>query len=238
MEALLAPRLSGGAGYVWNDNLGVQTRLSPKESRVFLITARRAEAADNKGIYMTTQKTPAYKEIAPRLFGLRESLGLSHEALAEKIGAAPELVAAYERGDREIPVSHLMDVAHVCGVNLTELLSGDDAHLQLYAVVKKGEGLSVTRRKDYDYKNLASRFSGRLMEPFLVRVPSKKREEVTLISHKGQEFSYVLEGRLELHLDQDITVLEPGDSIYFSSTIPHGLRGLDDKEAVFLSVII
>lgn len=187
---------------------------------------------------MTTEQSPAYKEIAPRLFGLRESLGLTVEELAARIKGDPELVASYERGEREIPVSHLMDVAHVCGVDLTELLAGRDAHLKNYTIVRDGEGLSVTRRKDYDYKNLASRLTGRLMEPFLVRVPPKEREEVTLIAHKGQEFSYVLEGRLELHLDKEIHVLEPGDSVYFSSTISHGLRGLDGKDAVFLSVII
>ncbi|MCC8194161.1 MAG: XRE family transcriptional regulator [Deltaproteobacteria bacterium] len=179
-----------------------------------------------------------YKEIAPRLFGLRESLGLTHAELAEKIGAGPELVAAYEKGDREIPVSYLMDVSHACGIDLTELLSGDEAHLQRYTVVRDGEGLSVTRRKDYDYKNLAFRFTGRLMEPFLVKVPPKEREEVNLIAHKGQEFSYMLEGRLEMHLGEDVLVLEPGDSIFFSSTIPHGLRGLDGRQAVFVSVII
>ncbi len=71
------------------------------------------------------EKTQMYKEIAPRLFGLRESLGMTHAELAQKISADPELVAGYEKGDREIPVSYLMDVAHACGVNLTELLSGD-----------------------------------------------------------------------------------------------------------------
>lgn len=184
------------------------------------------------------EKQQVYKEIAPRLFGLRESLGLSHAELAQKIGATAELVAGYEQGDREIPVSYLMDVSHACGVSLTELLAGEDAHLHHYTVVRDGEGLSVTRRKDYDYKNLAFRFTGRLMEPFLIRVPPKEREAVVLISHKGQEFSYILEGRLELHLDKDIVVLEPGDSVYFSSTIPHGLRGLDGRDAVFVSVII
>ncbi len=181
---------------------------------------------------------PRHKEVAPRLLALRESLGLTQHELAKQIEATAELVAKYESGETEIPVSYLMDVAHVCGVGLTDLLSGGQAHLQSYSLVRNGEGISVSRRKDYDYRNLASRFTGRLMEPFLVRVPPKKREEVTLIAHKGQEFSYLLEGRLEIHLKDDIQVMEPGDSIYFSSHIPHGLRGLDDKEAVFVSVII
>ena len=187
---------------------------------------------------MHEEQLPKYVEIAPRLFGLRESLGLDLEAFAARVGASAELVEGYEKGDREIPVSYLMDVAHACRIDLTEILSGDNAHLRKYAIVRVGEGSSVNRRMDYWYKNLATRMSGRLMEPFLIRVPPKKREEVTLVAHRGQEFSYMLEGRLELHLGDEIRVLEPGDSVYFSSTIPHGLRGLDDKEAVFVSVII
>ena len=187
---------------------------------------------------MTERKAKRHKETALRLLGLRDAMGLSRQELAAKIEATPELVAEYESGEKEIPVSFLMDVAHVCGVNLTELLSGSPAFLHNFTVVYKGEGQSTSRREDYDYWNLASRFSDRKMEPFLVRVPPKAREQIHMISHKGQEFSYMLEGRLELHLDKEMLILEPGDSVYFSSTIPHGLRGLDNKDALFVSVII
>ncbi len=187
---------------------------------------------------MEFRDVPPYKEIAPRLVGLRESLGLSQADLAAKVGAGEELVALYESGTQEIPVSFLMDTAHACGVDLTSLLSGRQAHLSGYTIVPKGQGLSVQRRKDYDYWNLAHNFAGRRMEPFLVRVPPKEREQVTFTSHKGQEFIYMLEGRLELHLDDKIKVLEAGDSAYYSSRIPHALRGLDGADALFLAVII
>ena len=187
---------------------------------------------------MTEKAAARYKDIAQRLRGLREGMDFTVEELSSKVDATPELVRQYESGESEIPVSFLMDVAHVCQVDLTELLSGGQAFLQSYTVVHSGEGTSTSRRKDYDYRSLASRFSGRYMEPFLVRVPPKEREQITCISHKGQEFSYMLEGRLELHLGGKMEILEPGDCVYFSSAIPHGLRGLDGKEAVFVSVII
>jgi transcriptional regulator with XRE-family HTH domain len=187
---------------------------------------------------MTNKSAMRYRDIAQRLRGLREGMDLTVRELAAKVGAAADLVELYESGESEIPVSFLMDVAHSCQVDLTDLLSGSQAFLQSYTVVRKGEGLASPRRKDYEYLSLASRFSGRLMEPFMVRVPPKGKDRVTCVSHKGQEFSYILEGRLELHLGGKIEILDPGDSIYFSSSIPHGLRGLDGKEAVFLCVII
>lgn len=180
----------------------------------------------------------AYKEIAPRLKELRDTVGLTVEELAEKTGTEVELVRSYESGEVEIPVSYLMNVAHECGVGLTVLVSGKEAHLTNYTLVRKGGGLSVDRRKDYDYKNLAPTFVGRRMEPFLIEVPPKKVSEMNYTSHRGQEFIYVLEGTLELRLDYNILVLSEGDSLYFDSRTPHALRGMDSKTARLLDVIL
>ncbi|OIO02310.1 MAG: DNA-binding protein [Desulfovibrionaceae bacterium CG1_02_65_16] len=180
----------------------------------------------------------AYKEIAPRLRGLRDAMDLSLSDLAAKTGVTTEQMAAYESGDIEIPVGFLMKVAQACHVDLTVLISGVEPHLKGYSLVRHGEGLSVERRKDYDYKSLAYRFSGRKMEPFLITVPPKKREDMTLITHSGQEFIHVMQGRLELLLGEDALALDPGDSLYFDSQTPHALRGLDDHHAVFLDVIL
>lgn len=180
----------------------------------------------------------AYKEIAPRLAGLRDAMDLSVEDMAARLGVDAESVAAYESGTMEIPVSYLFTVAQVCGVDLTVLISGSEAHLTSFSLVKDGEGLSVERRKDYDYKSLAYKFTGRKMEPFRIKVPPKGPGETKTVTHSGQEFIYMLEGRLELTLDGNPVVLEPGDSLYFSSHTPHSLRALDDKDAEFIDVII
>lgn len=185
---------------------------------------------------MTTQE--AYKDIAPRLRGLREAVDMSIEELAEQTGVTAEQAAVYESGSVEIPVSYLVSVAHVCGVDLTELLSGGEARLHSYSLVRKGKGLSVERRKDYDYKSLAYKFVGRRMEPFMVRVPPKEEENMNYTTHPGQEYIYMIEGRLEIRLEKNVEILEPGDSLYFSSHTPHAMRGLDGKEALFLDVIM
>jgi transcriptional regulator with XRE-family HTH domain len=179
----------------------------------------------------------AYKDIAPRLLGLREAVDMTVEELSEKIGVKPDTVALYEEGETEIPVSYLKDVATACGVDLTSLITGQEGHLHDYTLVRKGEGLSVERRVDYDYFNLAARFTNKKMEPFLVTVPAKDLNELTWNEHSGQEFIYLLEGKLEVWLDQKRHKLEAGDSIYFDSRIAHALRGLDGESATFLDVI-
>lgn len=180
----------------------------------------------------------AYKEIAPRLVGLRDAMDMSLEEMASRVGVEAELVEKYESGKEEIPVGYLLQVAQACGVDLTSLVSGGDAHLRSHCLVKKGKGLSVERRKDYDYKDLAYRFTGAKMKPFMIRVPAKSEDELSFNRHSGQEFVYMLEGRLELRLGDKVLELEEGDSIYFDSQNPHAMRGLDGKEAVFLDVIL
>ncbi|XPV76233.1 MAG: helix-turn-helix domain-containing protein [Desulfovibrio sp.] len=180
----------------------------------------------------------AYKEIAPRLVGLRDALDLSVEDMSEKTGMSVEKIKEYESGECEIPVGFLLKVSQACEIDLTVLISGEESRLSSYALVKKGEGLSVDRRKDYDYRSLGYKFTGRKMEPFHITVPPKAAEDVTLTQHNGQEFIYMLEGRLEVTLNKQVQVLEPGDSLYFDSLTPHGMRALEDKEAVFLDVIL
>ncbi|WP_045220709.1 helix-turn-helix domain-containing protein [Desulfonatronum thioautotrophicum] len=181
---------------------------------------------------------PPYAQIAPRLRGLREALDLTVEQMAARIESTPDKVALYESGTVEIPVSHLFQTAKSCGVDLTVLLSGGEAHLHNHALVRKGKGMSVDRRKDYAYKSLAYNFTGRRMEPFLVTVPPKDEQDLTFTEHAGQEFIHMLSGRLELRLGEQVLILEPGDSLFFTSRTPHALRGLDQAEAVFLDVII
>lgn len=181
---------------------------------------------------------PAYKDIAPRLRGLRDAMDMTVEDMAAQLGATADDVRRYESGECEIPVSYLFNVAQVFQVDLTVLISGKEAHLHTASLVRHGKGMSVERRKDYDYKSLAYRFVGRKMEPFVVTVPPKSKDALTFNEHPGQEFIYVLKGKLEITLGATAHVMEPGDSLYFTSRTPHALRGLDDQSAEFLDVII
>jgi quercetin dioxygenase-like cupin family protein len=66
--------------------------------------------------------------------------------------------------------------------------------------------------------------------------PDDKRKD-TANSHEGQEFNYVVEGRLELRIGGNKIILETGDSIMFNAKIPHGMRALDDKPVRFIAII-
>ena len=72
-------------------------------------------------------------------------------------------------------------------------------------------------------------------EPFEVTI--QPFDKIHLNSHSGQEFNYLLEGRVLIQLGDKQLIMNPGDSIFFNSTIPHGMIALDNQEATFLATI-
>jgi quercetin dioxygenase-like cupin family protein len=49
------------------------------------------------------------------------------------------------------------------------------------------------------------------------------------VAHEGEEFGFVLEGRLALRVGEESYELGPGDSYHFLATVPHGYE-TDEQE--------
>ena len=177
------------------------------------------------------------KQIAERLRGLRDSLDLTTNEVASKCGVSQTDYEKYESGESDIPMSLICEIAQTYGVETTALISGDDPHSLSYFVTRKGTGVSVERTKAYKYQSLAHGFRHAKAEPFEVTVEPCD-QPIHLNSHSGQEFNMVLEGTMLLQISgQDITLNE-GDSIYFDSIKPHGMKALNDKTVKFLAIVI
>ena len=74
------------------------------------------------------------------------------------------------------------------------------------------------------------------MEPCIVTEFAGPSEEFQLAKHDGQEFIYVLEGKLELTLGGKKFALNKGDAAYFLGEIPHGGKSLSKKFARTMNV--
>jgi quercetin dioxygenase-like cupin family protein len=98
--------------------------------------------------------------------------------------------------------------------------------------------VSVERRKEYKYQNLAYNFVHKKAEPFLVTVePDSDNSPIHFNSHPGQEFNYVLEGTLKIVINGHELILNEGDSLFFDSGANHGMKALNEKPAKFLAII-
>ena len=99
------------------------------------------------------------KQIAMRIKELREIYGLTIEELAQDLNISPQEYRTYEKGETDIPVSVLYGISNKFKVELTAILTGDEPKLNIYSLVRKGQGIKVNRRKEYDYQSLAYNFA-------------------------------------------------------------------------------
>ena len=177
-------------------------------------------------------------EIGVRLQALRNIEDISAEKMAELLKLSISEYLEYERGQQDFSFSFLFNAAKVLGVDIVDIISGETPKLTTCALVRKGEGYDIKRRDAYDYKHLAFTFSQKKSEPFLVTVEPNKNEEVVLHSHEGQEFDYMLAGKMEFHLDGISYELNEGDSVYYDSGIPHAMKAIGGKTLQFIAVVM
>ena len=178
------------------------------------------------------------KQVASRIRELREIFGATVPDLARAFQVPEADYHRFESGTVDIPVGILYQIAQRFGVELTTLLTGEEPRLRTYALTRAGQGVSVDRRQEYGYQSLAYNFIRKRAEPFLVTVQPEPEGQEHVNSHPGQEFHYVLEGTLRVRLDLHELVLEPGDSLYFDSSVPHSLAALNQAPARLLAVIL
>lgn len=179
------------------------------------------------------------RQIAARLRGLREVLELTGQEVADSCHLTVEEYKAMESGTQDISVSALQMIARRYDITLDVLMFGEEPKMNAYFLTRAGKGISVERTKAYKYEALASGFRDRKIDPFIVTVEPKDEEApMHLNSHSGQELNYILEGRLLLSVGGKEIILNPGDSLYFDSLQPHGMKALDDKPVRFLAAIM
>jgi uncharacterized cupin superfamily protein len=111
--------------------------------------------------------------------------------------------------------------------------------MNIFTVTRAGEGVEMERRKQYKYQSLARKFAHKKSEPFIVTIdPRMATGKSHEYSHPGQEFEYVLEGTLKIHIHDHEIILNAGDSIFFDSSYKHVMEALNDKPAKLLAVVM
>jgi len=178
------------------------------------------------------------KEIAARVKVLREIEEISVEALAKELGFEAPEYQAWETAQKEFPVGALVEIAARFKVDLSELISGAASKLKTFCVTRAGQAPEVSRRPMYGYWNLAFNFHRKKAEPFLVEAsPETENKPISLNTHPGQEFNYVLDGKLLISISGHDIELGPGDCVYYDSNEPHGMKALGGQAARFLAIV-
>ncbi len=179
--------------------------------------------------------------VGERLKTVRKDRNLSLTDVAQRTDLAVSLLEEIESGELTPPLGTVIKLAKALDLKMGYFISGED-NLP-HTIVRKHDRKVISRYDSqkgkhygYGYESLAPHKKDRHMEPFLVTLaPSETEEERSI--HDGQEFIFVLDGKMEVRLGGETHLLEPGDSIYYDSTVPHLVKCGGEKETRILAVL-
>lgn len=181
--------------------------------------------------------------VGAKLTQIRAARQLSVGQLAERSELPEDLIRQIEHEDFIPSLTPLIKIGRALGVRLGTFL--DDVEHLGPIINRKGHlakavrfaGKSQASSGELDFHALAQGKSGRNMEPFLISILPGTDRIFPLSTHEGEEFMYVLSGRIEVSYGKDQHQLDEGDSIYLDSIVPHHVHAFGEGSARILAVV-
>ncbi|MGW7264019.1 helix-turn-helix domain-containing protein [Streptomyces sp. NPDC054842] len=168
--------------------------------------------------------------VAPQLRALRRRADLTLEAASRAAGLSPAHLSRLETGQRQPSLPMLLALARVYGTTVSELLGETVAERD---AVTRAADVEPSTAGGWTYWQAGA--PGHGMQALRVHVPHGAQGDIVRV-HPGEEWLYVLTGRLRLRLGDTAHVLAPGDSAHFDSLTPHRLAAADRGGAELLFV--
>ena len=163
-------------------------------------------------------------EFGEKIRTLRESRSWSQEQLAEATGQTPEFITDVESGKTTPPVAFILRHSSAYGVDPGTFLRQEekerirDQRTQAY----------VNRTRNYSYQTLTSGAEQDHLRAFMVTIEPHHDHKPVAYKHEGEEFIFVMEGKLEFTLGTKVQILKQGESVHFHSNTPHKLKSLSE----------
>ncbi len=183
----------------------------------------------------------------PTLGSLLRSLRLRNrwtlKEMSQRTGIPVSTLSKVEHDNLTLSYDKLVQLSQRLNIRISELFADPSATSEPAVTARRSIGstdLAVrVNTKNYDYHYLCPELRRKRMIPILTRIRAKSAEEFgDLVRHSGEEFIYVLEGRIKVHTEfYDPVVLAPGESIYLDSNMGHAYVTADGcEEATVLGV--
>lgn len=170
----------------------------------------------------------------------RVESGLKIADVASLSGISQGMVSKIENAQVATSLDTLQRLCAAIGMSMSKLFSDFDKPDGNAHFTVAGEGIEVVGRgtqKGHKYQLLAYQRGGkRNIEPFLITMDDVS-EVFPTFSHPGEEFIYLVEGRLIYQHGNNEYQMGPGDSLVFDANIPHGPMKLLEVPLKLISVI-
>jgi transcriptional regulator with XRE-family HTH domain len=199
------------------------------------VSAARATSKLRSARKPSGKVTAVELQLGRRIAALRAEVGFTLDRLAAEAGFTKGYLSKIENSKVIPPIGTLVKIAQVLNTDFANLFGNDipdAANDEAICIVRSWEGETAIRGGSsfgYDYVALAHKRHHKRMEPFIMVFPSEVDKDIRF-EHEGEEFMFILSGKVEFEAEiggrVKTWVLSAGDSAYFDAEIPHRGRSL------------
>jgi transcriptional regulator with XRE-family HTH domain len=204
----------------WRDDAGQQTSVA---------TSRGSLTSDDESVgHVPDRPSDEGADLGDRIRRMRSSKGLSLKDLAVQAGLSRAFVGQIERNQASPSVASVSRIAKALGVTLSELFAvGHNGG----SVVRRNERIRITYAANkYADEVLTPSVSGRLLVLYCTIEPGADSGHDLYMHDADEECVVLMQGTLEVVIEDEIYTLEPGDALTFSSRRNHGFRNVGTEE--------
>ncbi|MBA3035749.1 MAG: cupin domain-containing protein [Desulfobacterium sp.] len=180
---------------------------------------------------MTAKKADSILGVGKKIQKIRTEKKVVLDRIANETGFSIDYLKEIEAGKVFPPVGALLQIAKAL-----EIDSGFFLREQESAFKMRSKDYSK-RTENYAYTNLTPGAENKHLKAFKVTIEPLQEHKGVGYHHEGEEFVYVLKGKVEVIVGEHTNKLSEGDSLHFNSGIRHMLRNIGKKVAELLVVI-
>ncbi|MGE5256722.1 MAG: helix-turn-helix domain-containing protein [Hyphomicrobiales bacterium] len=153
------------------------------------------------------------------------------ERVANETGFSIDYLKGVEAGNAIPPVGAILQIARALEIDSSSLLKENESALE------KRISAHTKRTENYAYTTLTPGAENKHLKAFRVVIEAQQDHKGVGYHHEGEEFDYVLTGKVQVTVGDHVNTLSAGDSLHFNSGIPHKLKSISDERAELLVVI-
>ncbi len=169
--------------------------------------------------------------VGKRIKRARLDKKMTLETMANETGLSKEFIKKIEGGDQRPSVGTILQISRTLHIDSSFLLKEQDDAAQ-------ERSKAYTKRTDnYAYTPLTPTAENKHLKAFRIVVEAQKSHGGVGFQHEGEEFAYVLKGKVEVQVGEHINKLKKGDSLHFNSGIKHDLRNIGKTDAELIVVV-
>ena len=171
-------------------------------------------------------------KIGDKIKRMRIEKGLTQEELANRCELSKGFISQLENDLTSPSIATLIDILEILGTNLKEFFSDDRAEKITYTY----EDMFETENEELKYSLmwLVPNAQKNMMEPIMITL-QPGGQYIEEDPHEGEEFGYVLQGAVSIHLGNKTYKAKKGESFYYTAAKTHFLSSKNGATLIWVS---